>query len=606
VGAGAFVFYGIPAYTQYPRTSLTLTSEAINPLYVGAYAVGPYRMGQVTPSGSSLSVTVGSLNGGQTGGFGRNVVVDAANECNGAGAGTEGAPATVPDDGAWSGRLCGLAKAAWSSVAVRAGRTATLEVIATDDAGSPTTGKAMPVAGFWHASDATGGQPTMASTPSAFNALKAGLTQLRVQFATREQVRFAIADRRGDQRPDYGYRARLLYADRVTPARLGPQGGTVVLDGMGFSQGATVTVGGVVATVLSLSAREIALTAPALSALHGQTLNDVTVTDPATGASTTIAGGLVYGGAPTDVLQLVAAPTGAVNTGAAVPFAVKLVDGTGSPAQNASITVSGQGGAMIFAACGLATCTLLTNQAGIAQTSLAAGSAGSVTLTASAASGSTVRVAFTAVAPAKPVEYVAAERGATFNPVVTVTSNGMPVQGQSVTWTSSSQSIGIKSSGTSSGGNGSSAISATGQLRDGETTTLQACAWSSVCATQTVLGVPDAELRIAVSSGDGQTLQAGGTLGPVAFRVTDGGGHVIVGAAVAIHQAVTGWQPACSAPGRCPSAPLYGTGVQTAMTDEEGMVVATPLQYPGAAAITMLTASAGSAGSVTAVLQKTP
>ena len=301
---GYFVLRGVPGLLQFSYTAAVITTQAINPLYAGAYAVGPYRLASVIPSGSPATNVQAMYPGGL---FGTGALLPdgAASTCNGAADGTEAVPLPVPAAGAWSGRLCGVAHTPWNLFAVQAGRTATIETTATDETGAATTGKAMPLLGLWHAADPAGTQPTLAQTASAFNAVHAGMTQLRVSFAADEDVRLAIADQRGDGRPDYTFQARVLYADTVSPARMGPAGGPVRLLGMGFTQGSSVTVGGVLATVTNVSANEIDAIAPSASAIGNAGAEDVTVTDPHTGASTTITAGLNYGGAATDVLALV-------------------------------------------------------------------------------------------------------------------------------------------------------------------------------------------------------------------------------------------------------------------------------------------------------------
>ena len=78
------------------------------------------------------------------------------------------------------------------------------------------------------------------------------MTTLTASFAQAEQVRIAIADERGDGRPDYNYQARVLYADSVSPAAVNAAGGVVTITGMGFRTGNAVLVNGVAATVNEL------------------------------------------------------------------------------------------------------------------------------------------------------------------------------------------------------------------------------------------------------------------------------------------------------------------------------------------------------------------
>lgn len=126
-----------------------------------------------------------------------------------------------------------------------------------------------------------------------------------------------------------------------------------------------------------------------------------------------------------------------------------------------------------------------------------------------------------------------------------------------------------------------------------------------MCATQNLIGVAAADLRVSVVSGDAQSVGMGDSLGNVVLRVVDAAGHAVAGASVALYQAVTGWQPPC-ATGRCAAAPMYGKATATAMSDDDGQVTVTPLQYATTAAVTKITASVGTQGAITVTLVKSP
>lgn len=607
-GPGFFAIYGVPAFKQFEYTSLIVSTEAINPLYTGQYAVGPYRAGSVAPAGDSTwYFYFGNKPGYITGG--NNLTPDnAPYQCATGTDGTENAPVALPTGGVWSGLFCGVGHTAWTSLSVRAGRTATIEATALDTAEAATTSKAMPVIGLWHAADAIGTTPTLART-AAFNAAHVGMTQLRAAFSVDEQLRLALADQRGDGRPDYLYRARVLYADSVSPSRVPPAGGTIRIVGTGFQPGCTVTVGGVVATITSQSATEIDAVAPTLTSLHGTSVNDVTITDLRTGGTTVITAGLTYDGAAGDVLSLVTAPPATVATGASVVFAVRLVDGAGSPVPNGTITVSASGVQTLFDACGLSTCTLLTDSSGVAQTRLTPQAAGTVTLQAAAKSGSTVQASFVAVAMVqavvlrRPTQYVAAAAGAIFHPEAQVTGSSGIQAAQSLAWSASSPRITLTAVHTSGA---VSRVDAVGTLRESEAATVQACTPDGICATESVVGVPAADLRVVAVAGDGQSVASATALQPVTVRVTDVSGHPVAGASASVYQRVTGQQPPCTMPGRCAVAPVYGTSTFTAISDDDGLLTIQPLQYSATAASTQVTIAVGTAGTLTVLLQKTP
>jgi hypothetical protein len=602
--AAAYNFGAIPLSTG---TYLVVSSEPVNPLYKGAYAVGPYQMGSPSPSGTALSVNKGPFAPG-TNVYFSYLVPDAASDCSTAQDGTESAPGIVPSSGTWSSRLCGVGHSSWMGFAVKAGRTATVEVTATDEKGNATSTKAMPLIGMWHGSDATGTSPGLAAQTSAFNGARAGMSQLRASFSATENVRFVIADARGDGRADYTYRARVLYADAVSPTRLSSSGGTVVITGTGFAAGNTVTVGGVAANVVSISPTSIRVVAPALGSGGAK---NVTVTDLSTGGSTTMTGAITYAGASSDVLAISSQPSASVVVGARALLSLQLKDGNGVAVRNGEITVSASVGTVIVGACKLARCTLVTDASGVAQTYITPSAAGAITVRAVSVGGSAVQASFTAtsvtraVTLLRPTEYVAAGSGATFTPAVDVTENGAAAAGASVIWTASTLRAGISSSLSTAGAGGLSKIVATGSLRDGEAATVQACAWSTVCSTQNLIGVPAGNLRMAVVSGDAQSWSATDSLGNVALRVLDTSGNPVAGAAVAVYQAVSGWQPTCTT-GRCANAPVYGTAVSNGVSDDDGLVTVSPLQYANTAAVTKITASVGTQGAVTVTLVKTP
>ena len=126
------------------------------------------------------------------------------------------------------------------------------------------------------------------------------MTRLDAQVATSTNFLIGISDVRGDGRPDYRYHAYVLYADSVSPARVGVNGGVVTVQGTGFSPGLTAAVGGTAATPLAISAGQMILAAPA----HGDGPQNITITDPVSGASSVMTNALTYGAAASDTIVL--------------------------------------------------------------------------------------------------------------------------------------------------------------------------------------------------------------------------------------------------------------------------------------------------------------
>ncbi len=243
--------------------NLVVSTQPVNPLYTGQYAVGPYDANAVAPSGTSAQQTffVTGSYAQETLNFSIN---DAVSGCQTTQDGTEAAPAGVPSQGWWTANLCTYAHTAWSSLSIKANRTLTLEVTALDEQSFATSAKAMPVIGIWNSTDALGSLPSIAATPGAFNSTATGMTMLSASITQPQQLRIAVADQRGDGRPDYAYKARVLYADSLAPASLPASGGSITISGMGFRNGNAVFVNGVAATVSSWTANTIVATMPNL------------------------------------------------------------------------------------------------------------------------------------------------------------------------------------------------------------------------------------------------------------------------------------------------------------------------------------------------------
>jgi hypothetical protein len=223
--------------------------------------VEPYAPTQVAPSGSFAPVVVTVTNGSNVE---RDILMlqnEIAQAHPGSGS-TYANPAALPQGGGWGSWISGYSSTDWFQFTAQANRTASVSVTALDEAGQPTETKLLPVIGIWQLSDQSG-NPAPASTPSAFNTRTWGMSRLDAQFTVSDTFRVGVADFRGDGRPDYFYRASLLYSDTVTPARLSLAGGVTNLVGTGFNPKLQVTVAGNKGTTLSASASHIEVTVPA-------------------------------------------------------------------------------------------------------------------------------------------------------------------------------------------------------------------------------------------------------------------------------------------------------------------------------------------------------
>lgn len=292
---GAFKLAAIPFLPHANLQDIFVTSEPINPLYTGQYGIGPYLSAPVTPSGPAFPWEDHGVVPYETNHYVWTVPGSVAT-CAASGLGTRSNPAPAPSSGWWTGVLCGYGVSAWPLLIVKANRSLTVEATALDEQGLATENKLLPLIGAWNQSDPVTSLPTLAATPSPFNSIAAGLTSLSFDTPQAGPLRLAITDQRGDGRPDYTFRARILYADTVAPSVVPASGGLVLITGMGFRPGLAVTVGGASATVVSSTATSILAIAPpfaTLPDLSSLTL-DVVVTDRMSGGSTAMYGALSY------------------------------------------------------------------------------------------------------------------------------------------------------------------------------------------------------------------------------------------------------------------------------------------------------------------------
>jgi hypothetical protein len=387
---GYFDLSGIPLPPGASSASYQLTFEAVDPLYTGQMSVGAYTTGQVAPSGTMPTEYLPDLGAGAT--IERTIVVgDSADESLSGNDGTQQSPVTVSPSGEWTARISGYGHVSWIEWWARGNREFTVETTALDENGQPTITKAALVSGLWNGTDDGGGLP-VTGTPEAFNGPVLGLTTLSVLALADSEVRLGIADQRGDGRPDYVYRGRVLYADAVQPASLPAGGGPILITGLGFRPNSVVTVDGAAAVITSVSPTEITAVAPPSASASASVL--VEVQDPETLGVAIIADGLSYGAANGDTIGIVSAPSGFVPTGQPLAFTVRALNWTTQkPAVDAAITYTVSAGQASLG-CGLATCTAITTSDGTATIYVNPASA-AASVTASLGNGASVTASFT-------------------------------------------------------------------------------------------------------------------------------------------------------------------------------------------------------------------
>ena len=538
---GYYDLYRIPLPLNEDWQNLYVTTQPINPLYTGLYTVGPYDANAVTPSGFTSTQhawTVANYSD-TTLNF---AAASPADTC-------PATTVTTPfNPTGWrTGTLCGYNHTDWSTFSVQSNRTLTIEVTSQDESNYPSTTKALPILGLWNIPPATNVSPDSA-TLTAFNSPIAATTTLTLQTTTARTLTLAIADQRGDGRPDYHYQARILYAESVSPTNLPATGGTITLTGMGFRRGNAVYINNTLATVNSWTANTITASAPNLRATSSLTA-DITVRDLATGGATNIPAALTY--AAPIILRTITATQPTLYLAASTPYTwsptLTLTDNLNSTT-NLPVTWTTTAPTLT-----LATPQTLTNQ-----------------------QGNTTNTLITAplIAPAQSTTTACAWPT---NPAPTPTPGA--------------------SSGTSAGtspGNGTSTSSPNNNL----------------CTILTIQSVDPADYRITPISGTTQSIPATANYAPVTLQITAPTGHPIAAAPVQIHQTFEPWQPLCPTRGRCPIAPITDTLTTDTLTNLNGLTTFTPLTPsnapPGTAGTTHIAITTGTQTLLPLSLQKTP
>ncbi len=614
---GWYDLSGIPLPPGVSEADYQLVFEPVNPLYTGLESVGPYVLGQVTPSGTLPVVILRGLTAGAAV-VQDETVADSSGDGSSGDEGLEAAPAAVPATGEWLARLGGHGQSSWLRWHLKGGRQATVEAQPIDELGQETSGKARIVTGVWNGDDRLGTAPEV-STMQPFNAAPAGLTTLSFQSGNDGDVRVGLADQRGDGRPDYLYRGRVLYADTITPQRVSVSGGPIVIDGTGFRPGNVVSVHGVAAAITSISPMEITAIAPASPG--GATGNvDVTVTDTETAGWTTIqagsSGGLSYDAGSGDTIAIVAAPSTAAQIGVPLPFTVRVLGSDGStPARGVTVTYSvTQGRAGL--GCGLSLCVATTSGDGLATIAVTAQTAAVTVVVASLSNGASVQTEFAgatppAIAAVTGTLYLAAGSVFNWSPQALVLSGGLAAPGVAVTWSGGSN-LSVTTATTASDTNGMAWTQVTaGPLATGANGLVNACLaggspGSGGCAMFTIVSDDPGLSALTALSGTNQTLNPGDTLQPAVLRVIDPAGNPMAGATVSFYEALRPWTPPCPTQGSCPGAPLLESATVEGVSAQDGSVTLTPLTDGVVATTLEVLAVAGNSGTLTFTIARHP
>jgi IPT/TIG domain-containing protein len=517
---------------QIPRSASSaqyqLSVEGLDTLW--SPGVGPYAPYQVSPSGGFQPIVVTVAAGVD---LAQDILMSRSAQPVPQWAASESwnTPAPVPAAGDWVGSLSGYGDSAYFLLPAQSNRTLSIAVTALDDSGLASEGKAQPVIGIWTFGDPLG-TPPPAFTSSPFNSFSYAMTRLDAQIFIPANFVVGIADLRGDGRPDYHYHAHVLYGDSVSPARVRVSGGAITVHGTGFAPGPSVTIGASGARPLAVSASQMILAVPA----QGDGPQTILITDPASGAFTTMTNALTIGAAQDDNIVLLQGSNGwtPVGTQAAKPMIIRALaaDGT-TPVGGATVGWSGTNGAALSICSGASACSTTTDDSGHSSTALTPTATGMANITATLAPG--------VYSPAKSVSgtlpasesssdigvstpVLSIAQGATLTLPLTarVLSNGTPQSGVRVNFAVVSGSGGLSSSSATTNSNGYAAVtlSLTNFAAAVQVTACVAPA-NSPCRTITGNPVPPAQQNLQALSGGGQAISLSQAFQPVIVRVVD-------------------------------------------------------------------------------------
>lgn len=519
---GFFDLGGLPIPNGASTAQYQLAVEALDPLW--SAGVGPYDPSQVGPSGTMepIVVTVGA---GED--FEQDVVMSGSAQAvpSWAAAETWSAPTPIPSPGDWIGSLSGYRDVGYFLITAQANRTLSVAVTALDETGVPSESKATPVVGIWTLGDAQG-IPPPSFTTAPFNTETFGMSRLDAQILGSNSFIIGISDLRGDGRPDYHYHAHVLYGDSVTPARVPVNGGTITLQGTGFAPGLAISVGSVNAQLLATNASRILAAVPAQS----DGAQTITVTDPVSGAFSTMTNALTVGAAATDQFVLVQGsnPPTPVGTQAVNPVIVSVVAADKiTPVNGATVAWSTTNGATLSACSGASSCSAISDESGLASTWVTPGAPGNATITAALApavynpaqSVSTTVTTSTLDIGVTPANLSIASGASLSVPLTArVVNLGAPSNGVTVNFivAQGSASLSAASALTNSSGYATVTLTLTNFTASVEVDACVAPA-NNPCQNINANAVPPSMLNLQAVSGAGQTV-AGSAFQPLTVR----------------------------------------------------------------------------------------
>lgn len=520
---GYFDLAGLEIPSGSTSATYQITIEPLNPNYTGALSVGPFKSTQVSPPGTAAPILV-TISAGSAVTQDITLSGSPAEDSDLYEPHSFDSPRAIPGSGLWAAALRELGDVDWHAFDVQAGHTFAIDVTPIDR-GAPATAKALPVIGIWDASTAKDGTPLVAQT--YFNAGMRATTRLQSSLPS-GSYKIAITDARGDGRPDFLYRARLLYGESVAPGHA--VGGTVLtIHGSGFTADLRVKVGGTDAPLLSFVPGKLLVSAPTLP--DGS--YSLTIEDPATGATVSINNAVTYGGAAGSTLQLLEGgnPPVPVGTKAPYPFRVRVLAADGvTPVSGASVRFLSPSASVLLPPCNTQDCTVASDGTGQASVWMLVKAAEVTTVTASLSGGASVSATVTgvsaplAVAAAPPKIYIARNSSASVPLLVRVVGNGLPLLGRVVEFTVmlGAGNLSAMSATTDSNGEASATLNIASMDSEIRVSACVGVAPQTSCDVFYVYAVTmSGGTRLVKTSGDEQYVSPGALFLPVGVRLND-------------------------------------------------------------------------------------
>lgn len=588
---GYFDLSGLPL-PQGDTAQYQLSIESVDPQW--SQDVGPYGPWQVTASGNVVPVIVTVTRGGEVQ-QDLTMLGSAIETLDWGEPSSYAVPAPLPPAGDWLGGLETYGNTDYFQLTGRANRTMSVTVTALDETSATTLNKIRPIIGMWALSDPPG-TLAGAQTSSPFNTSVVAESRLDAKLLQNTTFRIGITDQRGDGRPDYRYHAQVLYADSVAPERVSAQtGAAIVIKGIGFRPDLTA-VAGLSLPVFAAGANQLVITAPGGVIDGTQTL---TISDPETGASTSMIDALTFGAVASDTFRLLqgwnpATPVGSETTNA---IRVGTTSASGQPVNGATIALSASSGATLSACGGASACVVYSDAAGEVSTRATVNAPGTITITATLAPytpGIMKTVTATVLGTESALDlalvsqyrYVASGTSAAVALTARVLGSGSPLSGRSVNFqvVKGSGSLNPATAVTNSSGFATSTLQVSSIAGD---VWVSACVApsNSPCQTFYLTAVPQSSLRLQAVSGGGQIVPVGQAFQPLAVRVTDSATPSNPVQAVNVVFQQTVFRPDADAPievvgesksGNYPERVILASSQQALTTNADGYAAITP------------------------------